>query len=204
MFINPFKKIAVIGMGGVAKELTCNLKKNSFEYFVHMEHIKKFNLINVNPIENLDTSKYKILIAIGDPNIRNKIVKEFPDNTEYYTYIDKRAVILDKKTVKIGKGSIITAGCILTSNVNIGNFSYLNLNTTISHDSTVGEFCTTTPGVHITGNTKIGSRCYFGSGSIVRNKIQICDDVIVGMNGVVAKNITEPGVYVGVPVVKIK
>ena len=34
------KKIAIIGAGGFAREITCNLKKY-YDYFVHMEFIKK-------------------------------------------------------------------------------------------------------------------------------------------------------------------
>jgi len=201
---NNFKRLAVIGTGGFAREITCNLEKNSFDYFAHYDYIKKFNLLNTRPIENLDTNKYKVLIAIGDPNIRKKIVNELPENTEYFTYIDKRAIILDKNTISIGKGCIITAGSILTTNINIGNFNHLNLNTTIGHDTNIGNFNTTTPGVHISGEINIGNNCYFGCGSSIKNKINICNDVIIGMNGVVTKNINESGTYVGIPVKKIK
>jgi len=44
---------------------------------------------------------------------------------------------------------------------------------------------------------------YFGTNSCVRQKITICDNVTIGMGGVVVKNITEPGVYIGNPVQKL-
>jgi UDP-3-O-[3-hydroxymyristoyl] glucosamine N-acyltransferase len=34
--------------------------------------------------------------------------------------------------------------------------------------------------------------------------MNICDDVIIGMNAGVVKNISEPGTYVGTPAIKIK
>ena len=34
----------------------------------------------------------------------------------------------------------------------------------------------------------------------IREKTKICDDVIIGMGGVVVSNIIESGIYVGVPV----
>jgi sugar O-acyltransferase (sialic acid O-acetyltransferase NeuD family) len=198
------KKIAVIGAGGFAREITCNFKKKSYDYFIHREFIKKYNLKYIKPLEELDIYKYSVLIAIGDQNIRKKIVDELPKDTEYYTYIDKRAYILDKPTIYIGKGSIITAGSILTTNIRIGEFNHINLNTTIGHDVIIGNYITTTPGVHISGETNIGNNCYFGCNSTVRNKINICDNVTIGMNSLVNKDIKEPGIYVGIPIQKIK
>ena len=39
---------------------------------------------------------------------------------------------------EIGAGSIITAGCIITTNIKIGKHSHLNLHTTIGHDCELG------------------------------------------------------------------
>jgi sugar O-acyltransferase (sialic acid O-acetyltransferase NeuD family) len=204
MFINNIKKIAIIGHGGFSKEIACNLAKGSYNFFINKKYINKENKNFVYELENIDINKYKVLIAIGDPKIRKSIVNELPACTEYYTYIDKYAKILDKENVNIGKGSIITAGTVITTNIKIGDFTHINLNNTIGHDTIINNYVTTTPGVHIAGNCNIGNNCYFGSGCIVRNNINICDNVVIGMNGVVSKNIEEEGVYVGVPVKKLK
>jgi serine acetyltransferase len=45
---------------------------------------------------------------------------------------------------------------------------------------------------------------YLGSNSSVREKTKITDDIIVGLNSGVVKNITESGTYVGVPAKRIK
>ncbi len=202
---NSFKKIAIIGAGGLSKEIACNLNHNSYKYFVHkkfIDHFRNNGMTNIEAIEDIDIDKYKVLIAIGDPKTRKLLFNELPSNTEYYTYIDKRAHILDD--IIIGDGSIITAGCVLTTNITIGSFNLINLNTTIGHDSYLDNFITTSPGVHISGETKIGEVCYFGSGSVVRDKVKICPYVTIGMNGVVTKDIFQPGVYGGVPIKKLK
>jgi sugar O-acyltransferase (sialic acid O-acetyltransferase NeuD family) len=161
-------------------------------------------LTNIYSLEDINIEKYKILIAIGDSQIRKKIVNELPINTEYFTYIDKKAILMDKNNIKIGEGSIICAGSILTTNIKIGKFNHINLNTTIGHDAELGDYITTTPGVHISGETKIGNNSYFGCGSVIRNKISICDNVIIGMNGVITKDIKEEGTYIGIPIRKLK
>ena len=92
----------------------------------------------------------------------------------------------------------------MTCDINLGEFAHLNLNTTIGHDATIGDFFTSAPSVNIAGNSKIGKNVYFGSGSGCREKINICDYVKIGMGGVVIKDITESGIYAGVPVIKKK
>jgi len=43
-----------------------------------------------------------------------------------------------------------------------------------------------------------------GNNSSIREKINICDNVTIGLNSGVVKDINEGGVYVGLPVKKIK
>lgn len=203
MFYNNIKKIAVIGNGGFAREIIPRLKKNSYDIFINEKYITNENKQIVKSLENINIDKYKILICIGDINLRQNIVNSLPKNTEYYTYIDKDSKILDKKTVIIGKGSIIAAGSILTTNIKIGNFTHINLNSTIGHDVITGEYLTTAPGVHISGETILGKNIYLATGCAIRNKIKICDNTIIGMNSVVNKDIIESGIYVGSPVKKL-
>ena len=199
------KRIAIIGYGGFSKELSCNLPKGSCDFFVNKNLLNK-NLVNnnVKAIEDIDFDHYKILFAIGDPNIRKTLVNSFPKETEYFTYIDKYARILDKDTINIGKGSVICAGSILTTNINLGDFSQINLNSTIGHDCNIGQFLTTAPGVHISGTSDIGNLNYYGTNTALRNNIKITDSVTIGMNSNVIKDIDVSGVYVGNPLKKIK
>ena len=86
----------------------------------------------------------------------------------------------------------------------MGNHSHLNLHTTIGHDCIIDDFFTTAPGVKISGNCNIGKMVYFGTNSCVKEKINICDEVVIGLNGGVVNNINEKGIYIGTPAKKIK
>lgn len=194
------KHIAIIGNGGFAKEIASNLKKYSYNFYVSKSFITKENINTVGAIEDIDFDKSKILLCIGDPVIRKKIVDSLPKNAYYMTYIHKYAHILDKETVNIGTGSIIRPGCLLTTNINIGKFTIINLNTTIGHDTTIGNFVTISPGVNISGNVNIGNNNFYGSNVSIRDNVTICDDVKVGIGSTVLKNIQIPGTYFGSPV----
>jgi serine acetyltransferase len=50
----------------------------------------------------------------------------------------------------------------------------------------------------------LGEEVYMGTNSSIKEKIQICSDVIIGSNATVVKNIITGGTYAGVPVKKIK
>ena len=53
--------------------------------------------------------------------------------------------------IDVGKGTIITAGNILTTQIKIGNHVIINLDCTIGHDSIIEDYCTILPGCHISG-----------------------------------------------------
>ena len=204
------KKIGVIGYGSFAREVICNIK-HPFDIFfyndyknINLEQIEKLHNCKCYDINNFNYKKYKALITITDGNERKRITDNLSSYTEYESYIDKNAIIMDKNNIQIGKGSIICAGTILTTNINLGNFTQLNLLTTIGHDSIMGNYCTTAPSVNISGNCIIGNNVYFGNNSSVKQKIKITDNVVIGLNCGVVKNILTEGVYLGTPAIKLR
>ncbi|MEQ9638101.1 MAG: hypothetical protein RLW68_18740 [Devosia marina] len=51
---------------------------------------------------------------------------------------------------------------------------------------------------------RFGDNVVIGAGSVIIGPIDICDNVTIGAMSLVNKSIVEPGVYVGVPVRRIK
>ena len=198
-------KKGIIGAGGFGREVYWSLnpiERNNTVFFVNDEYFDGVDPL-VLPLSKFNPLEYEVVIAIADSNARQKIVESLPKGTKFFTHIHFSAQI-HGEDVEIGEGSIICAGTIITTNVKIGKHSHLNLITTIGHDCVIGDYFTTAPGVQISGNETIGNRVYFGTRSCVKQKITICDDVIIGMNTGVVKNITESGTYIGTPAVKIK
>jgi sugar O-acyltransferase (sialic acid O-acetyltransferase NeuD family) len=195
-------KKALIGGGGFAREIKSHIGNPKIKCFVDDEYWKE-NDDYIFPLSKFDSKKYKVIVAIGDPKDRFDMIQKLPKDTKYFKFIHPSAQILGKDTF-IGEGSVICAGCILTTNITIGKHAHLNLQTTIGHDCRIGDYFTTAPGVKVSGNCKIYDCVYIGTNSSIREKITICDDVILGLNSGVVKNITESGVYGGTPCKKIK
>jgi sugar O-acyltransferase (sialic acid O-acetyltransferase NeuD family) len=194
-------KKALIGAGGFANEVKAHMKDFNMVCFVDDAYYIP-NDKNIKPLSDFDVNEYEVLIVIGDPIVRETIVNKLPKETKYFTFIHPSAQILGNDVI-IGEGSMICAGCVITTNCKIGKHTHLNLLTTIGHDCVIGDFFTTAPGAKISGNCILGNRVYFGTNASVRQKITICDDVTIGLNAGVVKDIKESGTYVGVPVKKI-
>lgn len=198
-------KRAIIGAGGFAKEIFLSLpseERNRTTMFVSDDWYNP-KYADVLPLSKLDENEYEVIVAIADCKIRERIVNSLPKNTKYFTYIHPTAQIHDEN-VEIGEGSIICANVIITTNVKLGKHTHLNISTSVSHDCVIGDFFTASPSVTICGNETIGDRVFFGAKSCIKEKLTVCDDVVIGLNSGVIRDIIEPGVYVGTPAKKIK
>ena len=180
---------AIIGYGGFAREVADWSGITSF--YVEDEYASGI----AKPLSTFDPTKEKAVIAIGDPHQRRRIAESMPKETTWATLIHPRALI--GKDVIIMRGSIICAGVIVTTNVIIGQHSHLNLSTTVGHDCRLGDYFTTAPSVNISGNVNAGKQVYVGTNAAIRQKVNITDNVTIGMGAIVLNDIKEAGTYVG-------
>jgi sugar O-acyltransferase (sialic acid O-acetyltransferase NeuD family) len=188
-----------IGAGGFAREVAADVGYRP-KMFVEDEFCD-YN--TTYPLSEFDSKKHKALIVVGDPTVRYKLFTILPKDTTYWKHISKHAIILDNNN-SIGDGTIICAGVIITTNCFIGSHVHLNIQTTVGHDSVINNFVTTAPSVNISGNVVINDHVYLGTKAAVREKVNICSYVTLGLNCGVVKNINEPGVYTGTPANKLK
>jgi sugar O-acyltransferase (sialic acid O-acetyltransferase NeuD family) len=107
------------------------------------------------------------------------------------------------RPARVGRGTFVGAGAVVASHAVVGEFTHLNRQVSVGHDVTLGRFGRTGPGAIVCGHAAIGDRVYLGAGSIVRDRVRICDDVVVGMGSAVVDDLLEPGTYVGVPARKV-
>lgn len=203
------KKMCIIGTGGYAKEIFWLIDEigiaDQVECFMEPDDgYEERTMMDrpVRPQSAFDASKHSAIIAIGNSRIREKVVQQLPAETEYPNLISPKAQVT--RWVKLGKGIIIQTSVIVTVDVTIGDFVHLNGFTTVGHDTVVGDYSTTTVFVALSGECNIGKHSYWGNGASVRQGLTVCDNVMVGMGGMVVKPITEPGVYAGIPAKKIK
>jgi sugar O-acyltransferase (sialic acid O-acetyltransferase NeuD family) len=204
------KKIAIYGTGGFSKEIKkliqqINSVSNKFELIGFFDDLRsKKDIINGYPVlggvEELNSfSAIDIVIAVGNPTLKKKIISNIINKKISYPNIIHPSVNIDDSSVKLGKGIIICSGVFVSVDVKIEDFVSINVNCTIGHDAKIGEFSSLMPAVSISGNVDVGKEVFIGVGSVTNNDILIHDNVTIGAGSVVLKSISYPCVSMGNP-----
>jgi sugar O-acyltransferase (sialic acid O-acetyltransferase NeuD family) len=205
------KNIAILGAGGFARECYYHIfdrdpdRSGYIDKVVFVDDVTDTTEIvldrKVCPvIKDWKFDKdYTFVVGIGSPKGKEIMVQKAFDAglKPERAIISKHATILGQ--CDFGYGSVITAGCVLTTNVKIGNYTILNLNTTVGHDAKIGDYVTCNPGVSISGGVTLGKRSFIGVGATILEGLTIGDDVIIGAQACVTKDLLKPGTYIGVP-----
>ena len=140
----------------------------------------------------------RLVLSILNPKIKKRVADSLiQTGAEFFTLIHPTALI--GRNVKLGHGVIICPFCILTNDIEVGDFVFMNTNATIGHDSKIGDYTSINGKVEITGNCEIGAGCLFGVGAKLIPGRTITDGVTVGAGSVVIQNILSPKTVFGNP-----
>ena len=135
-------------------------------------------------------------VGIGDPAARARIDAQF-DASRAATLIHPLASLGPDNQVE--PGCVLAAGARLTTNVMLGRHVHLNINATVSHDCTVGDFVTCAPGSTVCGNVEIGPGAYIGAAATIIQGRRIGPGARVGAGAVVVDDVGDGVTVVGVP-----
>ncbi len=206
------KDIYIIGASGFGREVAWLIEElNEWNIAGFIDDNEKIQntLINDIPVaggisflSGVD-KEINVVIAIGNPVIREKIVSILESNPNIiFPNIIAKGVRISKY-IQLGHGNIICTGAVLTTNIKIGNFNHINLSCTVGHDAELKNYVTVYPSVNVSGNVTIGNSCEIGTGTKIIQGKHIGENIILGAGSVVIKDIAECGTYVGSPARKV-
>jgi sugar O-acyltransferase (sialic acid O-acetyltransferase NeuD family) len=140
------------------------------------------------------------VIGIGSPQVIHRIASRFADRPNVtFPNLFHPDTVWHEKRIAIGRGNIICAGNIFTTDITIGSFNIFNLNCTYGHDVRIGSCCVFNPGVNMSGGVSVGDRCLVGTGATILQNVSIGEDAIVGAGAVVLKAVEPHTTVFGVP-----
>lgn len=209
------EKIAIVGSGGFAREiltLVNAINKVCPRYEVvgfvgedKSQIIHGFPVIGSDEEINNAAEPLSVVIAVGEPQLKAKIRSKY-DNPliAFPTLLHPSVILGDSESISIGKGCIICAGCILTTDIMIKDFVTFNLQCTVGHDTVIGNYSAFMPSVNISGEVDVKDGVYVGTGAKIINQVEIGEYTIVGAGAVVAKSLPANCTAVGVPAKPIK
>jgi len=205
------KPLAIFGAGGLGRELGAWIQRMpEYELIGFFDDTVAVNsrvgryavLGGADAARQIhaDTS-LSVVIAVGNPHAKWSIHQQLStcSHIAFPAMIHPLAVLDDPDSIMIGEGTVITAGCVLTTQVAVGKHVLLNLNSTLGHDARIGDYTSVMPGVHISGMADVGERVLLGTGSCLLNKVRIGDEARVGAGAVVVHDIPARCTAVGVP-----
>ncbi len=211
------KRVVIIGAGGHGREIAGILRQQ-------IEAGDRFTLlgfIDENPdlhketrdglqvlggweyFEGVDRNEVSVICGVGLPQIlRRQILRAESLNLKFVNAISPLATV--SPYAKLGCGVTMFPNTAANTNSFIGDYSILNVSSTVSHDSIVGRYSNINPGAHLAGNVTLGEGCYVGMGANVIQGKRIGDWTIVGAGAVVAQDLPANVTAVGVPAKIIK
>ena len=149
--------------------------------------------------------KVDVVIGIGMPTVRRTVAEKLRGNPALaFPNLIHPSTELDPHLVEIGCGNMITQGVVMTCDIRLGDFNLLNWNSTIGHDSQIGSFNVINPGCSVSGHVRLADECLLGTGCRILENLSVGYQTTIGAGAVVTKSIAEPGVYVGVPVRRLR
>lgn len=206
------KDIAIFGAGGFGREVLTliqdiNRNKKCWNLlgFFDDGH-PKGEILNGFPVlggvDDLNAWQHNIAVAvaIGTPVTKKRIFSNIHNrNVDYPTLIHPSVIIGDNEYVKMGKGCIVCAANIITTNVSIGDFVILNLACTVGHDTVIEDYAAFMPTCNISGEVVVEEAVYCGTGVKIINQINIGMNTIVGAGAVVTRSLSANCTAVGIP-----
>jgi len=207
----PTKKLIILGAGGMAREtawfvedINRGLPEAEWELAGYWQSDPSLIGTLMNGYRILDPRRLEgkgmyAVAAIGKPAIRLQAVEEARQKGFEFATIVHPSVMLDSRTVKIGKGTILCPAALITTNVTIGEHVIVNVGCTVSHDCVLEDFATLSPGCHLAGFTHVREQAFMGIGAVTIEHHEIGRGAIVGAGAVVITDIPENATAVGVP-----
>ncbi len=203
------KKVFIIGAGGFAREtfdVYIDLKREDAVLSFLEENCKKDgemlngrSIHDISYLNALNETKNEFLLigAMGSTKRRRLLTRLENEGFQFDTIIHKS--VIKSRWVKIGAGSIITPGVIMTCQVELGRHVIVNLGVRIGHDVTIGNFTTLSPGVEIMGCAALGEQVYVATNATVIDHVKVGNGAIIAAGAVVTKDVPEMALVAGVP-----
>lgn len=213
------RKIAVFGAGGFAREVLqvimdlneanpCDPPWQPVGFLVDPAFANKPDIDNLPILGTTEWLKANpdvdVVIAIGSSAARRRIAAQISNETSnlFATLVHPNAWI--GRRVSVAPGTVICAGALITTDIDIGTHVHVNIGCTIGHDSLLHDFVTLSPGVKISGNVTIETGVEIGTGSIMIPHANIGEWSIVGAGTVATKSIPSNVTAVGAPAKVVK
>lgn len=195
------KNLIIIGAGGhgkVCAEIAKDMGQWDEIFFLDDSYPKNKNCLDFKIIGTTKDyhlyNKVDFFVAIGDNKVRAEFLDILIENKlKIVTLIHPTAYI--SKYTKVDIGTSIHQFSIINTGSVIGKGCIINTAVIVEHENLIDNYVHLSPNVSLGGQVKIGKFSWIGICATVINNVSIVENVIIGANTLVIKNINNQGVY---------
>ncbi|MDJ0646044.1 MAG: acetyltransferase [Flavobacteriaceae bacterium] len=208
------KNLVIIGAGGLAREvydlaLVCYGNDPNFKIKGFLSdgpsNIQKLGYPGVlGNVAEYDVMAEDVFIcAIGNVRDRKKTVEIIKGkNGEFINLIHPSAII--SPSANIGIGVCIKAFCVISNDVSIDNYTYLQSSVIMGHDVKIGKYCQINSFSFFAGHVTIADLVSVNAGARIVQNVKVEAEAIVGMGSVVLNRVRKGTTVFGVPAKRLK
>jgi sugar O-acyltransferase (sialic acid O-acetyltransferase NeuD family) len=139
-----------------------------------------------------------LVLGMGLPALKTAITERLaPLRLPWATVVHPAATV--GPNCRIGEGSYVAAGAIVTVNATVGRFVTVNMHCQVAHDDVLEDLVTLHPDTHLGGNVRVEEGAELGTGSIVTPGLTVGARAVLGAGCTVVRSLPGDATYVGVP-----
>lgn len=201
-------KLYIYGAGGLAEEILELIKRNkleqSFSQLIFIDDNPKSDSFCGHPVVSFESIQHEdpkgsyFIIGVGEPSTRKKLAERCMGIAlTPYTLIDSEVYL--PKSIRIGKGVVVSPDVFLSVNVELGDFCYLQPQCVIGHDVKLERNVIVSSHCSIAGHVTIGCDSYLGMNSSVIQGCSIGCNCAISMGTMVMRDVPDNMVAMGYP-----
>ena len=206
--------LVIIGAGGLAREVydlaricfpnkkDLNIKGFLSDDFTNIEALGYPKILS-NITDYIIEKDDVFFCGIGNVLHRRKIVNQIIlKGGKFINLIHPTANI--SPSVKLGIGVAIKSYCVISSDVNIGDFTFLQSSVIMGHDVQIGKYCQINSFSFFAGYSEINDCVTVNAGARLIQNVKVGTGAVIGMGSVVLSKVKEQTTVFGVPAKRLK
>jgi sugar O-acyltransferase (sialic acid O-acetyltransferase NeuD family) len=196
-------EIIIVGAGGQGREALdiCSASGRNVIAFCEEgppknKKVKGLPVWNIDDLPASNTDDYEVVLAVGSPGLKRRLSRKIT-GFSFATLVHPSAIIAGN--VRVNEGTIICAGAVLTTDIEIARHVTVNVASTISHDCVIEDYVTCSPNCSLSGNVTLEEGCFVGVGATVIEKVRVGRGTVVAAGAVVINDVPEGVLVAGIP-----
>lgn len=206
------RKVVIVGAGGHGREQldligALNAVEPSFEvlgFLIDAQDSSGEVAVRGLPVLGADdwvashAADVELVCAIGASAARRRGVERLSAlGGRFCSLIHPSAVVGPE--VRHGEGLLVGANAVVTSDAVLGHHVHVNIGTTVSHDTRIGDYCSLAPGTHLAGSVELAEGVDLGVATTAKPGVRVGSWAISGAGSVLVHDVPAHSTVVGVP-----